>query len=236
MEYLVLTARIITIMGLLLILTLLTGRRKIGELPVFDFLVVITVGSIVGADIAEPRVKHLPTVYAVILVLLIQTGFGYLSMKHRPFGRLVNFEPIVVIENGQFVKANLRKLRYTVDNVLMLLREQGVFDLREVEFAIIESTGRLSLLKKAQKQPLTPSDLQIDTGYKGLSIPLIVEGNIDDMALLRLDLSKDWLMSQLKTQGILSETEVFFAAVNSDGSLYISKGLEQLNPAHLFHH
>ncbi|MBM7866239.1 DUF421 domain-containing protein [Heliobacterium gestii] len=235
MEYLAVTVRIVTILGLLLVLTLLTGRRKIGELPVFDFLVVITIGSIVGADIAEPPVNHLPTVYAVILVILIQTTFSYLSMKYRPFGRLINFEPIVVIENGQFVKANLRKLRYTVDNVLMMLREEGIFDLRDVEFAIIESTGRLSVLKKSQKQPLTPRDLQIHTGYQGLSIPVITEGNVDDIALLRLGLSRDWLASQLNAQGILSEKDVFFATVNSDGSLYASKGREHLNPAHLFH-
>ena len=236
MTYVILTGRIVTIMLLFLVMTLLTGRRKIGEIPVFDFLVVITLASVVGADIADPEIKHLPTAYAVVLIILIQYLYGALIIKNRKLGKLLTFEPVVVIENGQFVKSSLRGLKYSVDTILTMLREKGVFDLNEVEFAVMESTGQLSVLKKSQYQPITAREKKLNTDYKGLSIPLIVEGEVYLENLLKLNLSKEWLSEQLEKSNIDSEKNVFYAAINSEGQLYISKGLEGTKDIHNLRH
>lgn len=236
MTYVILTGRIVTIMLLFLVMTLLTGRRKIGEIPVFDFLVVITLASVVGADIADPEIKHLPTAYAVVLIILIQYLYGALIMKNRKLGKLLTFEPVVVIENGQFVKSSLKRLKYSVDTILTMLREKDVFDLNEVEFAVMESTGQLSVLKKSQYQPITAKEIKLNTDYKGLSIPLIVEGEVYLENLLKLNLSKEWLSEQLEKSNIDSEKNVFYAAINSEGQLYISKGLEDNKDIHNLRH
>ncbi|MCW2278216.1 YetF domain-containing protein [Heliophilum fasciatum] len=221
--YASLTLRIVSIMMLLLVLTLLTGRRKIGELPVFDFLVVITLGSVVGSDIADFKLPHFDVLYAITVIILLQTAYSYFVLKSRKFGNAVNFDPVVVIENGQLVKKNLAYLKYTVDNILMMLREKDIFDLNEVEFAVIESSGKLSVLKKSQHQALTPSTMHMATGYKGLPTPLIVEGKIYDQSLQRLNLDRSWLMAELQNYQVTSADEVFYAALNTDGTLYVSK-------------
>nr|WP_114298078.1 DUF421 domain-containing protein [Anaerobacterium chartisolvens] len=236
MTYLMLTARIISIMLLFLVMTLLSGRRKIGEIPVFDFLVIITLASVVGADIAEPDIKHLPVAYAVVLIILMQYFYGVLIIKSKRLGKLLTFEPVVVIENGQFVKENLRKLKYSIDTILMMLREKEVFDVSEIEFAIIESTGQLSILKKSQYQPLTPKEIKLNTNYKGLCIPLIVEGEIYEENLVQLNLSKEWLHNQLEKSSISSERDVFYAAINTDGQLYISRGKDDIKDIHNIRH
>ncbi|WHH60057.1 DUF421 domain-containing protein [Petroclostridium sp. X23] len=236
MEYLIVTFRIITILLLALVVTLIAGRRKIGELPVFDFIVIITLGAIIGADIADPKIHHLPTAYAVILLVGVQYLYSIVIIKNRKIGNLITFEPVVVIENGQFVKANLRKLKYSIDNILMMLREKDVFDVNEVEFAIIESTGQISVLKKSQYQPITAKEIKLNTEYKGLSIPLIVEGEVYEENLNKLNLSKDWLIAQLKDKNIESVESVFFAVINTDGQLYVSKGLEHTKDAHNLRH
>lgn len=236
MTYVILTGRIITIMLLFLVMTLITGRRKIGEIPVFDFLVVITLASVVGADIADPEIKHLPTAFAVVLIILMQYFYGALIIKYRKLGKLLTFEPVVVIENGQFVKSSMRRLKYSVDTILTMLREKDVFDLNEVEFAVIESTGQLSVLKKSQYQPVTAKEIKLNTDYKGLSIPLIVEGEVYWDNLLKLNLSKEWLSEQLKKSNIDSEKDVFYAAINSEGQLYISKGMEDTKAIHNLRH
>lgn len=236
LTYIILTGRIVTIMMIFLVMTLLTGRRKVGEIPVFDFLIVITLASVVGADIADPGIKHLPTAYAVILIILIQYLYGVLIIKNRKLGKLLTFEPVVVIENGQFVKSSLRRLKYSVDIILTMLREKDVFDVGEVEFAIIESTGKLSVLKKSQFQPVTAKEIKLNTSYKGLSIPLIVEGEIYEDNLKKLELSLDWLYEQLKKSNINSEKHVFYAAIDTEGQLYISKGKEETKDIHNIRH
>ncbi|MCC5909785.1 MAG: DUF421 domain-containing protein [Clostridiaceae bacterium] len=226
MEYVQITLRIISIMALLLILVLLTGRRKIGELPVFDFLTIIVLGSVVGADIADPEIHHLPTAYAIVLIVAIQYLMSYFIIKNRKFGNKVTFGPTVIIKNGEFVKSNMKRLKYSIENVLMYLREKDIFDLSEVEFAIVEDSGNISVMKKSEFQPLTASDMSIPTTYKGLSTPLIIEGKVNEDNLKSMAVDKAWLQTQLKNHGINSFDEAFYVDINAEGRLYISKIVE----------
>ena len=229
MVYLKITLRIFFIMGLLLYLIMITGRRKIGELPVFDFLAIIVLGNVVGADIAEPKVPQMPTAYAVVLIIAIQYVMSCFTIKSRWFAKKVTFSPIVVIQNGQFIKSNMKKIRYSIDNIQMYLRDKGIFDINEVEFAIVEDSGSISVLKKSQYQPLTPSDMNIPTKYKGITTPLIIQGKVQEDNLKSLKLDKSWLETQLKNNNISSMEEVFYMNINSEGKLYISKEVEPEN-------
>ena len=229
MVYLKITLRIFFIMGLLLYLVRITGRRKIGELPVFDFLAIIVVGNVVGGDIAEPKVPQMPTAYAVVLIIAIQYVMSYFTIKSRKFGKKVTFSPIVVIQNGQFIKSNMKKIRYSIDNIQMYLREKGIFDINEVEFAIVEDSGNISVMKKSQYQPLTPSDMNIPTKYKGISTPLVIQGKVQEDNLRNLKFDRSWLESQLKNNNINKVEEVFYLDINSEGKLYISKEVEPDN-------
>ncbi len=227
MVYLKVAFRIISIMVFVLILILVTGRRKVGELPVFDFLSIIILGNIVGADIADPKIPQLPTAFAVFLLVIMQYLISHFTIKSRKFGDKVTFEPVIVIQNGQIIKANMKKVRYSIENILMFLREKGIFDLNEVEFAIIEDSGNLSVMKKSQFQPLTPSDMKISTNYKGLTIPLILDGRLYADNLKKLKLDEAWLKEQLAKYNINSFEEAFYADINTEGTLYASKMMEE---------
>ncbi|SCY45365.1 YetF domain-containing protein [Alkaliphilus peptidifermentans] len=229
MEYVNITLRIITIMGLLLFLILMTGRRKIGELPVFDFLTIIILGNVVGADIADPKVPHIPTAYAITLLIGIQYLISSFTIKNRWFGGKVTFEPIVIIQKGQFIKSNMGKVKYSIENILMFLREKGIFDINEVEYAIVEDSGNVSVMKKSQLQPVTPSDMKIGVINKGLTLPLVVDGMAYEENLQKLNQNKEWLLNQLKMNNINSFDEVFYAEINTEGKLSISKATESNN-------
>ncbi len=111
----------------------------------------------------------------VILTVLV-VGTGYLTIKSTPARKLIEGEPLVMVQNGKIYEENMRKIRYNLDDLLMQLREKGVFDLSEVETAVLEPHGQLSVLKKSQQLPVTPKDLNIPTKYKGLSSEIIRDG------------------------------------------------------------
>lgn len=224
MDYLKLTFRIVSVMALLLFLVLITGRRKISELPVFDFLTMLILGNVVGADIADPKIPQLPTAYAVILIIGLQYYISVYIIKSRKFGKMITFGPTVIIQNGQFIKSNMKRVRYSIENILMLLREKEVFDINEVEFAIVEDNGALSVLKKSNYLPLTPKNMSINTKYKGMNIPIIKEGRVYEDNLKMLNLNKLWLETELRKNNIQNLENVFYADINSEGKLYISKG------------
>lgn len=229
MNYLIITFRVVSVMALILFLILKTGRRKIGELPVYDFLSIIVIGSVIGADISEPDIPHLPMLFSVVLIVALQYLVSRLLVHHKKIARKLTFGPTIIIRNGQFIKDNMDRLKYSIENVLMALREKDVFDLNEVEFAIIEGSGGISVLKKPQFSPLTPSDLNIKAAAKGLSVPLIREGTVYDDNLEQLRLNRPWLASQLEQTGIHDFSEVFYADINSDGKLYVSTVLQTQN-------
>lgn len=214
--------RIITILPLLLVITLMMGKRSIGELPVFDFLIIITLGAVVGADIADPDIGHLHTVLAIIAIGTLQRVISRLVIKNRLIGKLITFEPTIVIRNGTFLVGNLRKLRYSLDNILQMLRERDIFSVEEVDLALIEANGKLTVHKKPNKSNVTIEDLGISKQSGGVSYPVIVEGKIYAKVLDQLKLSEKWIRQQLHKKGIEKIEDIFFASVNENHELYFS--------------
>lgn len=106
-DLLLVMGRIVTILPLLLIVTIIMGKRSIGELPVFDFLVVLTLGSVVGADIADPNINHIHTIGAIILIGILQRFITKRAITNRKIGRFITFEPTIVIHDGQIGRAHV---------------------------------------------------------------------------------------------------------------------------------
>lgn len=221
-EILLILGRIATILPLLLIITIFMGKRAIGELPVFDFFVVVTLGAVVGADIADPNIKHFPTAVAIIAIGIVQRIVANWKISNRKIGRLFTFEPTVVIQNGKFINNNLKKIRYSIDNILQMLREKNVFDISEVETAIIEANGALSVLKKPQKNSVTLEDMKIIKTTSTISFPVILEGTIYSNVLRDFSLNEAWLKQQLSYQGVNEIRNVFFASINRHHELHVS--------------
>lgn len=221
-ELLLVTGRILTIIPLMLLVALFMGKRSIGELPVFDFLVIIILGAVVGADIADPDIPHIHTAAAIVLIGLFQIIVSKLIIRQRRLGHLITFEPTIVIQDGKLIVKNLKKLRYSLDNVLQMLREKDVFDITDVHLGIIEANGRISILKKESKATVTLEDMNLVKKSTNISYPIIIEGKIYVDVLKKLNLSETWLKDQLAAVNILDLKTIFFASVNEKNELHVS--------------
>lgn len=213
--------RIVTILPLMLFTALFMGRRSVAELPVFDFLVVLILGAVVGADIADPDIEHIYTAFAIVVIGLMQRLVSELSIRSTRFRKWINFDPVVVVTSGKFVVNNLKQIKYSVDNILELLREQGVFNLEEVQLAVLEPNGKLSMYKKPEKAPVTLQDLNISKPKSNIAYPVIIEGKLYKKVLDNLNLEEAWLYKQLDCQGKTID-EIFFASVDENRHLHIS--------------
>ncbi|QFT88297.1 hypothetical protein FIU87_06555 [Bacillus sp. THAF10] len=214
--------RVGTILPIMLLVTLFMGKRSIGELPVFDFLVILTLGSVVGADIAEPSVNHLPTVAAVIAIALLQKLIAWWKIKNHRVGRFLSFEPTMVMYDGQFHLQNMKKISYSIDNILQMLREKGIFRAEDVHFALVEANGELSVQLKPGKDTVKLEDFKLPPTKTALEIAVIIDGRIQKEALTFLKLSEAWLKEELLRQDIIHEKDVFYAGVNENNQLHVS--------------
>ncbi|WP_338083094.1 DUF421 domain-containing protein [Bacillus tianshenii] len=213
--------RIVTIMPLMLLVTLFMGKRSIGELPVFDFLVILTLGSVVGADIADPEIHHLPTVGAIIGIALLQKIIAWWKIKNRKVGGFLSFEPTLVIYEGQFHIHNMRKISYSIDNVLQMLRQKDVFRVEDVHFALVEANGDMSVKLKPEKEAMKVEHNNGSPVRNAVEFPVIIDGLIQKEALHYKGLNEAWLREELLKQKIADVKEVFYAAVNEQNRLHV---------------
>ncbi|MFZ5642195.1 MAG: YetF domain-containing protein [Bacillota bacterium] len=206
----------------LLTLTKIMGQREIGRLTLFDFIIGITIGSIVAGALSSSYIG-LKGVFTTVAALAgFQIILSIASLKFSRFRRVVEEEPIILVQNGKLLVEAMRKTRINLDELMSLLRQKSYFNLSQVEFAILEPNGKISVIAKSQNRPVTPSDLNIATNYEGYPVMVIEDGNIIQDNLKRNNLTEQWLRDELRRNNIPSHREVFAAMLDTQGRLYFS--------------
>lgn len=205
----------------LLIFTRLLGKEQVSQLSFFDYIVGITIGSIAASLTVDLNSRAWPHWVGLLTWTVASFSMQWISLRWRYISKFIEGEPIVVIMNGKIMERAMRKIRYRLSDLLMQLRGQGVFDISQVEFAVLETDGKISILKKSQFQPVTPKDLNLSTDYLGISNELIYDGVVIEENLKQLNLSRTWLDRQLSQKGIRDPSEVFFASLDTLGNVYI---------------
>lgn len=207
----------------LLIFTRIIGKEQISQLTFFDYVLGITIGSIAGTLTTDLSSRAWP--HWVGLLTWAAMGFlmEVITLRWRFAAKYLEGEPTIIIMNGKIMENALRKMKFRVSDILELLRNKGVFDVNQVDFAIMEPNGQISVLLKPEYQPLTPRDMNIAVSSKGISTELVYDGIIIEENLRQLNKDKSWLISQLRKQGINDVSEAFLVTLNPGGDLYIDK-------------
>jgi len=205
----------------LLLLVRLMGKQQVAQLTFFDYVVGITIGSIASTLSVQVNENLLSTITGLVTWTVLAILLAYLSMHSAWLRKTVDGKETLVIKNGKILENNLKLTRLPLEQLLSELRTQGVFNIDDVEFALFEPSGKLSIQKKSQKQPLTPGDLKIPTQYDGLPTNLILDGVLLQDALKSLNLTKAWLQHQLSKQNIRDIKEVSLAQLDTKGNLYV---------------
>ncbi|PAB60821.1 DUF421 domain-containing protein [Anaeromicrobium sediminis] len=221
--YFTIAFRVVTIMLILLISTLIiSGRRTLDQLPVFDFLTIIVIGAITGADIAEPKVHHFHITFAIVMTYLLQKFLNIMHLKSITFRRLTTFPPIILVQDGKMIYKNIKSVKYTIDEVLMLLRQKDIFNISEVRYAILEPNGEISILRKNSVQTLSNEDITHSMEDVNLSYTIILEGKLQDRNLGVIGISKEETLELIQKEGFNDYKEIFFASMDKKKNIYIS--------------
>ena len=228
-ETLVVVVRGIIAFFSLLIFARILGKQQISQLTFFEYVLGITIGSIAATLTTELNSRA----WVHFVGLLVWTVAVYvlqiISERWRYISKYVDGEPLVVVMNGKIMEKSMRKIRYRASDLMEQLRDKGVFDLTEVEFAILETNGKLSVLKKPQFNPITPLHMNIPSIPSGVSTELIYDGEVVEQNLKDFNITKEWLVSQLNAKEINNIDEVFLATITPDGSFYVDTYLDRLN-------
>lgn len=222
-EGLVVVVRAIISFFTLLIFARLLGKEQISQLSYFDYVLGITIGSIASEATVDVSSRAWDSWIGLLSWAVLAYLMQLITLKWRYAAKMIEGEPTIVIMNGKIMDKVLKKMKLRVSDVLELLRNQGIFDYNEVDYAILEPNGSLSVLKKSEHLPLTPKDMKVEVKQAGISTELIYDGVIVEENLKQMNKDKKWLMKQLKKYGIKDASEALLVTLNDAGSLYVDK-------------
>ena len=201
--------------GALFIITKIMGHKQVAQLDFFDYVSGITIGSI-GAELATELEAPEKPLIALVIYCLTSLTLNLLAHKIPCTRKYINGTPTILMEAGSIYRANLKKAKLDLSEFMLLCREQGYFDLDEIQTAVFEHNGKLSILPKSARRPATPEDLGIKVKSAHIGVEVIMDGRIMGENLSRIGKGEKWLQKQLKSQGRKDVKEIFLGVYRPD--------------------
>lgn len=212
--------RTVVIYAAVLFMMRLMGKREIGQLSLFDLVVAIMIAELAAIPMDDTSIPIHMGLIPIATLVAAEILLSYVSLKSQKARAFIEGTPSIVIERGRILSDEMKRLRYSVTDLISQLREKDVSNIEEVEYAILETNGKLSIILKADRRPVTPRDLNLNPSYEGLPTPLILDGVIQHVGLKRISKDEKWLRDTVISQGYTVEN-VIFAQQDEHGAVYI---------------
>jgi len=181
------------------------GKKEVGQLSIVDLIVTILIAELAAISIEDEKASILVSIVPILVLLIIQILLSFTSLKSKKFRRFIDGNPTVIIKDGKVLFSVMQKLRYSLDDLILQLREQQISSIEEVRYAVLENNGKLSVFDKKCSYPM----------------PIILDGVIDENVLKDLNKDKKWVYKILKKENI-SLNNVFYA-FHAQGKTFIIK-------------
>lgn len=212
--------RSIALVFILFLLTKWLGKKHLSQLSIFDYINGIVLGGIVTILTVNANASLLHGVIAMLVWFIIPFTIDYIALKSKTVRNFVQGKSTVIIQDGKIMEDNLKKESFSTDDLLQNLRERNIFQVADVEFALLEPTGKISVLPKTENQPLTAKDIRLKLAPKKEPQTVIMDGNMLLEPLANLNLNPNWLETELAKQNVTIEN-VFLGQADSDGQLTV---------------
>ena len=200
----------------------LMGKRQLGELQPSELVVTILISNLATLPIEETSVPLLGGVGPILLLVCFEVVVSWISLKSRRARRVISGQPVTVIQDGKIMEDRLRDLRFSLDDLMEELRQNGIFDLRDVEYAVVETNGKLSVHQRYGARPITPDMLGLPTPKDDCPPPVVVisDGELLEQSLTACGLQRGWVEKQLQQYG-LAAGEVFLMVCDRNAAYLV---------------
>ncbi|QDP42169.1 DUF421 domain-containing protein [Radiobacillus deserti] len=190
------------------------GKREIGELSILDIVVFMMIAEMAVFAVEDPSETFMHALLPMGTLFIIQRTTAYLSLKNTKFRAWFDGKPSVIISKGKIDEDEMRKQRYNFNDLMQQLRENGTRNIQDVEFAILETSGKLSVFEKSKKgiEPISPDNFVV---------PLVVDGNIRKDSLDKINKTEEWLLENLEKRGHSNISDISFCSLDSEDRWYI---------------
>jgi uncharacterized membrane protein YcaP (DUF421 family) len=199
----------------------IVGQRSMGSIDALDFIFGVVIGDILGEPLTDGSVPLPGPMVAAATIAGLHLSLSLIALKTPRFRRVIEDEPIILARNGVILPQQLKKVKITLESFMMDMRLNGASDLSEVDYAVLEMNGQISVIKKSAYDSATPKDLKQNTPNKGYPTVVIEDGRIIEANLKNLG-TIDWLRELIHKEGYANPKEIFFMTIDEAGNVYVS--------------
>lgn len=208
----------------LVVLTMrLMGKRQIGELQPYELVITMMISDLAALPMQDTRLPLLLGIIPIITLLIIKTVLSEIQLKSSVARNILDGTPCIIVKNGKINFSALKYQRVNIDDLMEGLRLNGFFDVQDIQYAILENNGQLSIIPKNSCAPVTKENFNIKEKDPELPLVLLIDGKIIKKALKDLKKDEVWFNNQLKKNHIKKKEDLFIAMINSKGEFYYQK-------------
>ena len=218
----------IAVIYLFLVIKLL-GKKQISELNIFDYIIGLSLGNIAAEMTVNDDITIMEGIVSMTVYGIFSLFVSFITEKSIWARRLITGEPVVIMENGKISREQLKKCKIDINDLLQDARESGYFDISEIDYAVMEPSGKISFLPKGKYHPVTPSDMKLKVGNGGIVANLILDGEIMEKNIKTIGHDKEWLLKRLKDKGYSNPEELLLVTCDSKEKLTIYKNNEKID-------
>ncbi len=192
------------------------GKRQVGQLQPSELVVALIIADLAAVPMSEVGIPLINGIIPIITLFIMEELLSYISMKSERARGLISGKPSILIERGTIIEDELRRIRYNINDLLEQLRLKNFSNVEDVSYAILETSGQLSVIPKEEIKPVTLKDMNLKAKTGHLPVTVIIDGRIISDNLYKTGLSNNWLADQLRKNSIKSSEDVFFAYLNPE--------------------
>lgn len=205
----------------LFLITKLLGKKQVSQLSLFDYVIGISIGNFAAEITTSVDVQIMNGIFAVLLFGFVAYAVSVLTMKSITLRRFFMGVPTVIIQNGKIIESNLKKVKFDINDLLEECRNNGYFNLDEIEYGIMEANGKVSILAKGENKPVTLKDMNLKPEKQSLCANVIIDGKLMLKNLENMHKDKDWLNKELKIKGYKDYDAILLATLDINDKLII---------------
>ena len=201
----------------------LMGKRQVGELEPSELVLALLIADLAAVPMQDFGIPLLTGIVPIFTLLCLTMALSVLTMKSVRFRAMMCGRPSIIVENGRLHQGEMRKNRFTVDELMEELRMQGITDLTTVKYAILETNGQISVLTRAEERPVTAGQMGLRPKEGGLPVVIINDGRVLTHNLRGRGLDDAWLDKQLKAHHVRCSSDVFLLTVDEQNQVYLAE-------------
>lgn len=205
------------------ILLRVMGKRQIGQLQPYELVVIIMISELAAIPMNNTSIPLVSGLIPIFILVAAQVTLSFISLKSEKARGIICGKPSILIDNARIVEEEMRRQRYNINDLLEQLRSKNVSNIADVQYAILETGGQLSVILKSEKRPVEPQDLELEVEQEILPITLVIDGQVIHENLRKINRTEDWLHEELGNLGIKQIREVLFASLDDRGKVYYQR-------------